>query len=58
MVMEADLLLWDLWPFSLSIGAALFVLSFLIPDPAAVTIVRVLSFAVLICAVIVSFPIV
>lgn len=56
--MEADLLLWDLWPFSLSIGAALFVLSFLIPDPAAVTIVRVLSFAVLICAVIVSFPIV
>lgn len=55
--MDADLLLYDLWPFSLSIGVALLVLSFLIPDPAAVTVIRVLSFAVLIVAVVVSFPI-
>jgi len=54
--MEADVLLYDLWPFAISCGLVLFVLSFLIPDAAAVTIVRILSIAALVFALVVSFP--
>jgi len=55
--MEAAVLLYDLWPFAISCGLVLFVLSFLIPDAAAVTIVRILSIAALIFSLVVSFPI-
>lgn len=57
MSVAPNVVLYDLWPFAVSCGLLLFVLSWLIPDPAAVTIVRILSVAALIFALIVSFPI-
>ena len=55
--MAPNVVLYDLWPFAISCGLVLFVLSFLIPDAAAVTIVRILSIAAFVFALVVSFPV-
>ena len=49
--------LYEVYPFAVAVALLLFVLSFLVPDPAAVTIVRILSIAALIFALVVSFPV-
>jgi hypothetical protein len=53
--MDADLM-FGLWPLFLCIGWAVFIFSFLIPEPIAVTIMRVAAFALMIVAAICAIP--
>ena len=45
-----------LWPLFLASGWAIFVLSFIIPEPAGVMALRVLSFILLITAAVSAIP--
>jgi hypothetical protein len=53
--MDADLL-YSTWPLLLCLGWATFVFSFLIPEPVAVTILRLTAFALLVLAAIFTVP--
>jgi len=49
-------LMFGLWPLFLCIAWAVFIFSFLIPEPVAVTILRVLAFALMVVAAICTMP--
>jgi hypothetical protein len=53
--MDPDVL-FSLWPLALAIGWALFILSFLLPEPAAVTALRVLAFIAMVIAAVFAIP--
>lgn len=53
--MDPDFM-YGLWPLFLCLGWAVFIFSFLIPEPVAVTILRVSAFALMIVAAICSIP--
>lgn len=49
-------LLFSLWPLTLAVGWGLFILSFLLPEPAAVTALRVLAFIAMVLAAVFAIP--
>jgi len=49
--------LYDLYPFAVAVGLALLALSFVLPDAAAVMILRILSVVAFVFAIIAAFPV-
>jgi hypothetical protein len=49
-------LMFSLWPLALTVGWILFVLSFLLPEPAAAMVLRVLALIALVIAAVFTIP--
>lgn len=49
-------ILYGFWPLSLCVGWAVFVLSFVLPDPTVVTVLRVLAFVLIVLAAVFAIP--
>jgi hypothetical protein len=48
--------LYGFWPLALAVGWVLFALSFVLPEPAAVTVMRVLAVAAFVLAAVFAIP--
>lgn len=49
-------LLFSLWPLTLCVGWAVFALSFVLPDPTVVMVLRVVAFVLMVLAAVFAIP--
>ena len=49
-------LMYSFWPLTLCVGWAVFVLSFVLPDPTVVMVLRVLAFVLIVLAAVFAIP--